>query len=278
METVYGANGDYTGHPALQVPARGRPGPRRDRLRRLLHRLRPQPRRRRRRHPPHPRRPRPRGRTARRFGTHRGRGAHGHAPARRPREGRPPRLHLRHRTAIPLPQGQPWAVNLIDENSILADARAARRAGADVVVVSLHWGTEWQDAPDRQQLALAQRAHRRPHRRPPRRRPDPRHPRPRPAGVREGQRHLGRLRHGRPDRRRDVRQRGRPGPARQPSPPSAASPSPRPPGRAALGVTKAEFVPQMFDVDAGRVVNLNQAIAPGRRPEGRTRPRSGRWC
>ncbi|RST07177.1 CapA family protein [Streptomyces sp. WAC05374] len=55
---------------------------------------------------------------------------------------------------IPLPAGRPWAVNLIDENKILADARAARAAGADVVVVSLHWGTEWQTDPDRQQLTL----------------------------------------------------------------------------------------------------------------------------
>jgi poly-gamma-glutamate synthesis protein (capsule biosynthesis protein) len=28
-------------------------------------------------------------------------------------------------------------------------------------------------------------------------------------------------------------------------------------------VTKAEFVPQLFDIDAGRAVNLNQAIAHG---------------
>ncbi|MDQ0792458.1 CapA family protein [Streptomyces sp. B1I3] len=55
---------------------------------------------------------------------------------------------------IPLPAGRPWAVNLIDRNRILADARAARREGADVVVLSLHWGTEWQDAPDDTQLAL----------------------------------------------------------------------------------------------------------------------------
>ncbi|MGR8007082.1 CapA family protein [Streptomyces hypolithicus] len=54
----------------------------------------------------------------------------------------------------PLPDGQPWAVNLIDQDKIVADARAARKAGADVVVVSLHWGSEWQDAPDKQQLSL----------------------------------------------------------------------------------------------------------------------------
>ncbi|WP_327342394.1 CapA family protein [Streptomyces europaeiscabiei] len=57
---------------------------------------------------------------------------------------------------IPLPADRPWAVNLIDRERIVADARAARRAGADVVVVSLHWGTEWQDAPDAQQLSLGE--------------------------------------------------------------------------------------------------------------------------
>jgi len=55
---------------------------------------------------------------------------------------------------IPLPPGQPWAVNLIDRDRILADARAARSAGADIVVVSMHWGTEWQDEPNDQQLTL----------------------------------------------------------------------------------------------------------------------------
>ncbi|MFE6867539.1 CapA family protein [Kitasatospora sp. NPDC057692] len=56
---------------------------------------------------------------------------------------------------IPLPADRPWAVNLIDRDRILADARAARAAGADLVVVSVHWGTEWQDAPNDQQLTLA---------------------------------------------------------------------------------------------------------------------------
>ncbi|EKX66493.1 CapA family protein [Streptomyces ipomoeae] len=57
---------------------------------------------------------------------------------------------------IPLPADRPWVVNLIDRERILADARTARKAGADVVVVSLHWGTEWQDAPDAQQLSLGE--------------------------------------------------------------------------------------------------------------------------
>ncbi|WP_190344262.1 CapA family protein [Streptomyces venezuelae] len=54
----------------------------------------------------------------------------------------------------PLPEGRPWAVNMMEEDKVIADARAARRAGADVVLVSLHWGTEWQTEPDEQQLAL----------------------------------------------------------------------------------------------------------------------------
>ncbi|MEU0842853.1 CapA family protein [Streptomyces sp. NPDC005962] len=58
---------------------------------------------------------------------------------------------------IPVPQGKPWIVNLIDADRIIKDARAARRAGADVVVVSTHWGTEWQQAPDKQQLSLAKK-------------------------------------------------------------------------------------------------------------------------
>ncbi|MFI9256445.1 CapA family protein [Streptomyces sioyaensis] len=56
---------------------------------------------------------------------------------------------------IPLPGKAPWTVNLIDRKKIIDDARAARRAGADVVVVSIHWGTEWQPEPDEQQRTLA---------------------------------------------------------------------------------------------------------------------------
>ncbi|MFF1699642.1 CapA family protein [Streptomyces sp. NPDC058257] len=54
----------------------------------------------------------------------------------------------------PLPKGKPWTVNLMERDRIISDARAARKAGADVVVVSVHWGTEWQNTPDRRQLSL----------------------------------------------------------------------------------------------------------------------------
>jgi hypothetical protein len=52
---------------------------------------------------------------------------------------------------------QPWLVNLIDPARILADARAARRAGARFVVVLLHWGEENQAAPSPSQRDLARR-------------------------------------------------------------------------------------------------------------------------
>lgn len=56
---------------------------------------------------------------------------------------------------IPLPAEAPWAANLIDAGRVLADATAARQAGADFVVVSLHWGVEYQHEPTAEQRALA---------------------------------------------------------------------------------------------------------------------------
>jgi poly-gamma-glutamate synthesis protein (capsule biosynthesis protein) len=56
---------------------------------------------------------------------------------------------------IPLPH--PWSVNVASARRILRDARRARRAGARVVIVNLHWGTEYAHAPDAFQTALARR-------------------------------------------------------------------------------------------------------------------------
>ncbi|HSR44907.1 MAG TPA: CapA family protein [Acidimicrobiia bacterium] len=54
-----------------------------------------------------------------------------------------------------LPADQPWLVNLIDEERILADAAAVRARGAEFVVVSLHWGNEYQSTPTRGQRSTA---------------------------------------------------------------------------------------------------------------------------
>ena len=54
-----------------------------------------------------------------------------------------------------LPADQPWAVNVNSVEDILAEAQAAIGAGADVVVLSIHWGAEYRVAPTEQQRALA---------------------------------------------------------------------------------------------------------------------------
>jgi Bacterial capsule synthesis protein PGA_cap len=56
---------------------------------------------------------------------------------------------------IRAPGGQAWRSNPIDERRILSDAGLARRRGAEVVVVALHWGDEYDHDPNGQQRALA---------------------------------------------------------------------------------------------------------------------------
>jgi hypothetical protein len=267
METVYGANGDYTGYPTFKSPpevARGLAATGYDGcstasnhslddgsggIRRTLDALD-------------------------RAGVRHAGSARTEAEARTVtvlRAGSAKVAHLAYTydtNGFPLPKGQPWAVDLMDEKKILTDARAARKAGADVVVVSLHWGTEWQDAPDERQMTLARDL----------------------TAARTGARPdvdliLGTHAHvpqayekvngtwvvygmgdqiagemfnheGAQDPRGNQSTLGR----------FTFAPPARPGER--WRVAKAEFVPQMFDVDAGRAVNLNQAIARGADLEG----------
>ncbi|MEU1217713.1 CapA family protein [Streptomyces microflavus] len=164
---------------------------------------------------------------------------------------------------IPLPAGKPWTVNVTDERKIVAEARKARRAGADVVVLSAHWGTEWQDEPDAGQLELAERL----------------------TASQQGGRPdldliIGTHAHvpqayekvngtwvvygmgdqiagaminyqGVQDPRGNQSSMGR----------FTFAPPARPDGR--WQVKKAEFVPQWYDTTTGRVVNLNTAIEGG---------------
>lgn len=53
------------------------------------------------------------------------------------------------------PAGKAWLANLIDPAKILVEARRLRAAGAEIVVLSLHWGTEYQHPPDTDQLDWA---------------------------------------------------------------------------------------------------------------------------
>jgi poly-gamma-glutamate synthesis protein (capsule biosynthesis protein) len=55
---------------------------------------------------------------------------------------------------MPVDQDKPWSVNQIDTDKIVAEAKRARRAGAEVVVVALHDGLEYQVAPSEHQLEV----------------------------------------------------------------------------------------------------------------------------
>ena len=55
-----------------------------------------------------------------------------------------------------LPSGSPWmANNKLTPQTVIAAARAAREAGAEVVVASIHWGNEGQPAPTAEQVRIA---------------------------------------------------------------------------------------------------------------------------
>lgn len=56
---------------------------------------------------------------------------------------------------IPVPKGKDHLVNLIDQEKMKAEIHRAK-AAADVVVMSMHWGNEYQRLPSPQQKELAQ--------------------------------------------------------------------------------------------------------------------------
>ncbi len=59
---------------------------------------------------------------------------------------------------IPVPRGKEYLVSLLDENQIIEDTlRAKNDHGVDVVIVSLHWGQEYQRLPTEEQRELARR-------------------------------------------------------------------------------------------------------------------------
>jgi hypothetical protein len=92
--------------------------------------------------------------------------------ARSPRERRRPtivpvgglRIALLSYTAVsngqPVPN--PWTVNFAEAKPILAEARRARRLGADTAIVNMHWGDEYVHEISPSQLSLARRLTRSP--------------------------------------------------------------------------------------------------------------------
>jgi poly-gamma-glutamate synthesis protein (capsule biosynthesis protein) len=59
-----------------------------------------------------------------------------------------------------IPAPHPWSVNIASRGRVLADARRARRMGAEAVIVNLHWGAgvvpEYQSQPSSGQLELVE--------------------------------------------------------------------------------------------------------------------------
>ncbi len=53
------------------------------------------------------------------------------------------------------PPDLPWQVNTLDTDAILATAHAARVAGADLVIVAVHAGTEYETEPNSDQVTAA---------------------------------------------------------------------------------------------------------------------------
>lgn len=56
---------------------------------------------------------------------------------------------------IPLPKDQPYMVDLIQEEKILEDIKRTRKAGADAIVIALHFGNEYEHVPNQEQQRLA---------------------------------------------------------------------------------------------------------------------------
>ena len=58
-------------------------------------------------------------------------------------------------TGTSVPAGSPWIANKLDPARVLTAARAAKAAGAEVVIASLHWGVEDQSEPTADQTRIA---------------------------------------------------------------------------------------------------------------------------
>jgi poly-gamma-glutamate capsule biosynthesis protein CapA/YwtB (metallophosphatase superfamily) len=59
---------------------------------------------------------------------------------------------------LPLPD--PWSVKLIRPTQIIRNARRARRLGAELVIVNLHWGVEYVHQPTAEQVRVARQLRR----------------------------------------------------------------------------------------------------------------------
>lgn len=56
-----------------------------------------------------------------------------------------------------LPAGKPWVSNTLKADDVIAAAKATKAAGAEIVIASLHWGTEFEHNPTAAQKRDAQK-------------------------------------------------------------------------------------------------------------------------
>lgn len=56
---------------------------------------------------------------------------------------------------IPIPSGQEYLVNLIDENLILEQIELAKKQNVDIICASMHWGIEYSQKQSSEQERLA---------------------------------------------------------------------------------------------------------------------------
>jgi poly-gamma-glutamate synthesis protein (capsule biosynthesis protein) len=63
--------------------------------------------------------------------------------------------YTEHTNGLPVAKGKPYLVNLIDPVKIAKDIKELKKQGAEYVLVSLHWGTEYQRNPNEYQKKTA---------------------------------------------------------------------------------------------------------------------------
>ena len=155
-----------------------------------------------------------------------------------------------------LPPDERWAVSMWDARNLIAQARAAKRAGADIVLVQYHGGDEYSRLPNAQQVALVRRLTALAGGRPRVRRARARRP-----ADHQGQREVGGLRHGQHGRRRAT-------PATR-VPTRGSRSASRSPGRPGghFEVTRAAYIPTYWNAYAPgrpiRVQRVDRALAQG---------------
>lgn len=66
--------------------------------------------------------------------------------------------YTEHTNGLPVPQGKEYLVNLIDSEQIAKDIQESKRLGAEFVIVSLHFGEEYQRKPNEKQIQIAHQA------------------------------------------------------------------------------------------------------------------------